>query len=78
MNGVPASPSWIAKYGWIVAVVIVIVASTISNFGLNMQKLALGVSDNKRKKVLWWLIGISCVVLGSFGDFFALAFGGKL
>ena len=70
-------PSWIATYGWIVAVLIVFVGSVISNFGLNMQKLALNVVGNKEKKTMMWLVGISCVVLGSFADFFALAYGAQ-
>jgi hypothetical protein len=37
------------NYGWLVAVLICVVASTISNFGLNLQKLALTMKQTKSK-----------------------------
>jgi uncharacterized membrane protein len=74
----PAPKSeFITNYGWIIAVLIVVIACIISNFGLNMQKLALNVTTDRRKQLMMWLLGISCVVIGSLGDFFGLAFGAQ-
>jgi hypothetical protein len=50
------------KYSWLIAVVICVVASTISNFGLNLQKLALtmkatGSAKARYRLVCQWFFG---------------------
>lgn len=66
---------------WILGCLIVIVGSTFSNFGVNLQKYA----HMKRKRVPikerpnlvrspWWAIGILSVMFGALLDFIALLF----
>lgn len=53
----------VARYSWVIAVVICIIASTISNFGLNLQKLALNMKAGGRTSVskyrIVWFCGAS-------------------
>lgn len=68
------------QYDWIIAVVIALTASTISNVGLNLQKKALSFRAAKRAKsfvVLVWTIGFVLMVAGALSDFAALGFGAQ-
>ncbi|RYG42616.1 hypothetical protein EON68_01615, partial [archaeon] len=69
------------KYAWVVAVVIACAASTISNFGMNLQKLALTyrAAGNVRRPVYMalWVLGFVGIVGGAGCDFAALAFGAQ-
>ena len=66
---------------WLIAVGICVVASTISNFGLNLQKLALTrkalrIGSKSAYRTLW-ILGFFGIVGGAIGDFAALVFGGE-
>ena len=62
----PRGSITMASYGWVIAVVICIVASGISNFGLNLQKLALTMKATKSKPTAYyrvvWFCGALAVV----------------
>lgn len=59
-------------------------AAILSNLGTNMQKSALDRRINHKEgknKILTYLIwgsGLLLIIVGSFGDFGALGFGGIL
>jgi len=73
---------------WYVGVTMSIIASMMSNAGLNVQKYSMmqefkHVAANKSYKErmylaqpLWW-IGLFCVIMGSVGDFAALGFAAQ-
>lgn len=68
------------QYDWVIAVVIALAASTISNAGLNLQKKALSFrAANKAKGlvVLVWTIGFVLMLAGALSDFAALGFGAQ-
>lgn len=66
---------------WLIGVIISIVGSILSNFGLNVQKF--GQMKNEKlpkeeqksyvKQPLWWS-GLILVIVGSLGDFVSLSF----
>eukprot|EP01029_Cantina_marsupialis_P023936 TRINITY_DN603_c0_g1_i10.p1 TRINITY_DN603_c0_g1~~TRINITY_DN603_c0_g1_i10.p1 ORF type:complete len:602 (+),score=120.78 TRINITY_DN603_c0_g1_i10:160-1965(+) len=62
---------------WILACLICLVANSISNFGLNLQKLSHLKKKEKKQHKKLWICGFLCVVAGSFGDFAALGFGSQ-
>ena len=67
-------------YSWVIAVVIAIIASTISNFGLNLQKLAITQKQKGVPKSVYtfvWIMGMLGIVGGALCDFAALAFGAQ-
>jgi len=68
------------KYSWIIAVAIAVSASTISNFGLNLQKLALNHRNAGKPRALvslLWTLGFVGLVGGALCDFAALGFGAQ-
>ena len=51
----------VAAYSWVIAVVIAIAGSTISNVGVNLQKLALLKKQRgsaKRVYAMMWMLGM--------------------
>lgn len=79
-DGAPPSSSPF-EYAWVVAVVIALAASTISNIGLNLQKYALNLKATKRGKpatiAVVWALGMGGIVAGALCDFAALGFGAQ-
>ncbi len=78
LNTTGAEPIQCLWYSWIVAVVAVLLASTASNAGFNLQKLALKKNKDNAPQVAvksMWAGGLACIVLGAVGDVVALAFG---
>lgn len=68
------------QYDWVIAVVIALVASTVSNVGLNLQKKALSYRAAQKAKglvVLVWTLGFILMVAGALSDFAALGFGAQ-
>jgi uncharacterized membrane protein len=69
------------QYSWLIAVVIAVSASTISNFGMNLQKLAFTYREKKTVRrpvfVTMWVFGFVMIVSGALGDFAALGFGAQ-
>lgn len=70
------------KYDWIICVLMCVAAAVVSNLGTNFQKMALNrrvqhkEGAHKCLTYVIWIIGFILIVLGSFGDFGALGFGG--
>eukprot|EP00941_MAST-03F_sp_MAST-3F-sp1_P003891 g3891.t1 len=62
---------------WLIGVVICVVAAVLSNFGLNLQKLAIDRSKcdplDPSVRILW-LTGLLGIGIGALCDFLALAF----
>ena len=77
----PTSSDETSKYSWIIAVVLAVVAAALSNFGLNLQKLAWNKKqkhpDQKKKFKYYWVLGFGGIIAGSVCDFGALAFGAQ-
>ena len=77
----PDSTSASSKYSWLIAVVLAIIAAALSNFGLNLQKLAWNKKEKnpeqKKKFKYYWVLGFIGIVAGSVCDFGALAFGAQ-
>lgn len=79
-----------SQYSWIVGVILAAIASIISNFGLNLQKLshqkALAIHQHdvhakseyeaNYHKSPMWITGLILTITGSIADFVALAFAG--
>lgn len=81
---------WVKDLQWTIGAFIAILASFVSNLGLNLQKLAhlentyYKPLQREYEKPKWdrvsyitqpkWLLGMIFIVLGSFADFAALAF----
>ena len=86
-------PHFVHNWHWVMGAFIAILAAFISNFGLNLQKLAhleLAYEDplkrsglknpEKRQSYLLnprWITGLALTVLGSIADFAALAFAAQ-
>ena len=75
LESVPIPCRW---YSWIIAVVAILVASSVSNIGFNLQKLALKKNKDNAPPVVvkvMWAGGLVCIVLAALGDVVALTFG---
>jgi magnesium transporter len=86
-------PHFVHDWHWVLGAFIAVLAAFISNFGLNLQKLAhleLAYDDplkrtgeknpEKRQSYLLnprWMTGLALTVLGSIADFAALAFAAQ-
>lgn len=67
------------RNSWIIAVCLAIAAAFVNNLGVNLQKLAwtkkqTGSGPNSLYRT-FWLLGMVGIVMASFCDFAALAFG---
>ena len=86
MGGICAQTSSDEDSGslWYVGVIMSIVASILSNFGLNVQKLSMNREaviefDRQRPYIRQplWALGLSMIIFGAIGDFAALGFAAQ-
>jgi len=75
VESIPIPCRW---YSWIIAVIAILVASSVSNIGFNLQKLALKKHKDNASAIIvkaLWAGGLACIVIAALLDVVALTFG---
>ncbi|OQR93792.1 pre-mRNA cleavage complex II protein Clp1 [Thraustotheca clavata] len=77
-------PTGLPNYDLATGICVCLIGTTLSNFGLNIQKFSFTIeqhlpeADRRPYTSIWqWWVGLSCVIIGSIGDFAALSFAAQ-